>query len=154
MELSARTLRTIECIVCSVGMFFGIQSISMKNYTKGLQQFTAIGLIPLSIIAGLRHIFTPGSIISGQSNFFEFEVGGANLAVGIAAILALLMKMDNKTLGIIYVIYALYFINACIAWILFIGNSTKKYIMLTLFGGLSAFLLYFAHIAFTKKEDE
>ena len=135
-------------------IFLGFRSIGMKKYNKGLKQFTIIGLIPLALISGLRHIFMPGSIISGQSNFFEFEAGGANLAIAVAAILALFMKMDNKTLGIIFITYAVYLLNAAIAWILHISGGTKKYITLAMFVSIISVLIYFSYVAFNNENDE
>ena len=148
------TLQIVTVIIVSVGIFLGFLNIGMKNYTKGLKQFTILGFIPLALIAGIRHIFFPGDILAGQSKFFEFEAGGANLAVAVAAILALSMKMDNKTLGVIYVTYAVYLLVSCIAWALFIGDGSKKYIMLGMHVCIIAILLYFAYIAFNHGEDE
>ena len=145
-------LRLISNIIVFIGAFIGIYSIqNNKNYTKGLNQFMKIGIIPLGFISAFRHIILTGSIMKNQQ-FFEFEAGGINLAIAIAAIVALTQKMSNNSLGLIFLIYAIYLFMAMIASILY--NPKSSNIMIISFIGMVGLLLYFTYIAFTKKDND
>ena len=101
------------------------RSVSLFNKNKlkeGIYSFALIGFLPWTLIAAFRHMFLPGHIIQKQNPFFEFEAGGASLAVAIATIFTLLNPNPHQFL-IIFIIYLFYLIFALLAWLLFNKNT-------------------------------
>ena len=101
-------------------------SLGEKKYTKSLKEFMAIGIIPLSFLAALRHFF-----FFGKAKYFELDGVGANLGLGVAGIVALCKNSSNETLGAIFVASAVYMIINTISWILYRKNSSEKYFMVS-----------------------
>ena len=145
----AKLIRIVTYILVFISAYIGIQSITNQEYTKGLREFMSLGVIPLSLLATIRHIIFSGSIIKNQS-FFEFEAGGTNLAIAIAGIVSLLMKMENKSMGLVFLIYAIYLLMGSFAWVIY--NPNKSLFMLFGFWCIIGLLTYFTYIAFTKKD--
>ena len=144
-------LRILSYLFVFIGAFIGIDTINKKEYTEGLRQAMSIGIIPLSLLSAIRHIILRGSIIKNQE-FFEFEAGGANLAIAIASILAVANKMDNEAMGIIFLIYAAYLFMGSLAWIIY--NRKKPSIIWTImsFWSIVGLLIYYSYIGFSKED--
>ena len=81
-------------------------------------------------MAFLWHTFTSNNIISG-SNFFEFQVGGSNLAISIALLCALLSNQSITLIGYILFIYFIYMFIAMLTQLKFLGYK-KFFITLPL----------------------
>ena len=151
-SLILRLLEFCQYVSCGIGIFLGISETSEKKYNTGLRKFVGIGVLPLSILAAIRHIILHGNIIKSSTPFFEMEAGGANLAVAIASIVALIQKMDNNSLALICLIYAVYLSTSLVAWIMYI--KTKKIAMIIGFIFIISALLYFASMGFIHDKDE
>ena len=123
-------------------------SLGEKKYTKSLKEFMAIGIIPLSFLAALRHFF-----FFGKAKYFELDGVGANLGLGVAGIVALCKNSSNETLGAIFVASAVYMIINIISWILYRKNSSEKYFMVCSSMAITALTIYFAYIAYHEKTD-
>lgn len=146
-----RSVRVIAFTTVFVGAFIGIYYISEGKHTQGLRLFMSIGVIPLSLLSGFRHMALPGSIIKRQE-FFEFEAGGANLAIGVAGILTLVRKMDNASLGLVFSVYAVYLLMALIAWLIYHRKKASVWTSLN-FVAIISLLTYFSYVGFTSKDD-
>jgi hypothetical protein len=155
-SLILKLLRLCQYVSCFVGIFLGTSETSKKKYTAGLRKFVGIGVLPLSIFSAIRHIIFNGNIIKSSTPFFEIEAGGANLAVAIASIVALIQKMDNNSLALICLVYAVYLSTSLVAWIIYIVEikKIKKIAMIAGFTGIISALLYFASIGFIHDKDE
>ena len=75
-----------------------------------------------------------------MESFFEFEAGGTNLAIAIAGIVSLLMKMENKSMGLVFLIYAIYLLMGSFAWVIY--NPNKSLFMLFGFWCIIGLLTY------------
>ena len=142
----ANLLRNMTYIAVFISIYMGSNSIANNNIHKGLREFLSIGVIPASLIATFRHIFLSGSIIKG-GRFFEFECGGANLGIAIASIIAFLYDMSNQTLGVIFLIYAIYLAMGSIAWLIY-KPMKNTVIWIVKFWSMTAALSYFSYTAF------
>ena len=123
-------------------------SLGEKKYTKSLKEFMAIGIIPLSFLAAIRHFF-----FIGKAKYFELDGVGANLGLGIAGIVALCKNSSNETLGAIFVASAVYMIINAISWILYRKNSSEKYFMVVTSLVITGLTIYFTYIAYHEKTD-
>lgn len=123
-------------------------SLGEKKYTKSLKEFMAIGIIPLSFLAAIRHFF-----FFGKAKYFELDGVGANLGLGVAGIVALCKNSSNETLGAIFVASAVYMIINIISWILYRKNSSEKYFMVGSSIAITALIIYFTYIAYHQKTD-
>ena len=145
-----KSLRAIMLVTTFVGAFIGIYYISEGHPTQGLRLFMAIGVIPLSLLGTIRHIGLPGQIIKGQE-FFEFEAGGANLAIGVAGILTLTQKMDNASLGLIFLVYAVYLLMSLIAWSIYNSKKTSIFVSFNFVGNCCPFDLFLLYWIYSQK---
>ena len=147
----ANITRIIAYLLTFIGAFIGFLSFDKGKYTKGLREMMSIGIIPLSLLSGIRHIFFGGNIIKNQG-FFEIEAGGTNLAIALAGIVAVTKKMDNNVLGMIFLIYAMYLFIGSIAWII---HKPKGNIILWIlaFWSMVGLLIYYSYVGFTKEID-
>ena len=143
----ANLLRLMTYIITFGAIFKGTDSFSKGDYSKGLREIMAFGVIPLSLSAAIRHIALSGSIIKG-GRFFEFEAGGTNLALAVAAFVSLMKKMNNEAMGLIFLIYSIYLLMGSIAWYLY---QPKGSIILWLlkFWSIGGAFAYFAYIGLT-----
>ena len=80
--------------------------------------------------------------------FFEFEAGGSNLAIAVAAIIAIMKEMNNNVLGIIFLIYAIYLFMGSLAWYIF-NPKDKLVFWLLKFWAIGGAFAYFSYVAFT-----
>ncbi len=143
----ANMLRILTYVLVFGAIFKGTDSFSKGNHSKGLREIMAYGVIPLSLSATIRHIALSGSIIKG-GKFFEFEAGGTNLALAVAAIVSLVQKMSNEAMGLIFLMYAIYLFMGSIAWYIY---KPKGRILLWLlkFWSIGSAFAYFAYIGLT-----
>tara|TARA_A100001011_G_scaffold398274_1_gene502099 strand:- start:1 stop:438 length:438 start_codon:yes stop_codon:yes gene_type:complete len=139
-------LRILSYILIFIAIYRSSKYISNKDYEKGIEEFMKLGLIPLSLISALRHLVFTGSILPDQ-HFFEYEAGGANLAVGIAGIYSIYNKLDIEVLGIIFLIYSIYLLISLIAWIKF--NKNIKIFNIIAFLSIIVTLSYYTYITLT-----
>ena len=144
---AANVLRMITYIMSFFAIYMGTNSFNDGNYRKGLKEIMSYGLIPIAVGATIRHIFYSGSITKG-GRFFEFEAGGSNLAIVIAAIIAIMKEMNNNVLGIIFLIYAIYLFMGSLAWYIF-NPKDKIVFWLLKFWAIGGAFAYFSYIAFT-----
>ena len=148
----ANITRFITYLLTTIGAFIGFFSFDKGNYTKGLREIMSIGIIPLSLISGIKHIFFGGNIIKNQ-RFFEMEAGGANLGIALAGIIAVAKKMDNDVLGMIFLIYAMYLFTGSIVWIIHKPKG-KLILWILAFWCIVGLLIYSSYIGFTKENDD
>tara|TARA_Y100000588_G_C13356059_1_gene544501 strand:- start:62 stop:514 length:453 start_codon:yes stop_codon:yes gene_type:complete len=139
-------LRTVTYILIFISIFIGTNSFRNGDYTKGLREIMTYGVIPMALSATVRHIFLSESIIKG-GRFFEFEAGGSNLAFAVASTVAILKKMNNNVLGIIFLMYAIYLFMGSLAWYLF-NPKNRIIIWLLKFWSIGGAFAYFSYIAF------
>ena len=137
----------ITYILLFIYIYEGTESIANNNPREGVKKFISIGVIPTSFLAAFRHMFLSGQIIKG-GRFFEFEAGGANLGIAIAALVAYLYNMSNQVMGIIFLIYAIYLLMGSVAWAIYKPRG-RMVIWLAKFLSTTAALGYFSYIAFT-----
>ena len=123
-------------------------SLGEKKYTKSLKEFMAIGIVPLSFLAAIRHFF-----FFGKARYFELDGVGANLGFGVAGIVALCNNSSNETLGAIFVASTVYMIINTISWILYRKNSSEKYFMVGSSLVITGLTIYFTYIAYHEKTD-
>lgn len=90
-------------------------------------------------------MFLPGHIIQKQNPFFEFEAGGASLAVAIATIFTLINPNPNQFL-IIFIIYLFYLIFALLAWLLF--NKNTKLFNILRFISIILVMIYYVFMSY------
>ena len=142
-------LRIIEIVAPFLAASYtSFYFIGSKKYTKALKEFMAIGVIPLSFLAAMRHMF-----FYGKAKYFELEGIGANLGVGIAGIIALCKNFDNNALGSIFIVYTVYAIINCLTWILYRKNSSEKYFMVGSCLAITGLTIYFTYVAYHEKTD-
>ena len=145
----ANMIRVATYIIIFMAIFMGTKSFEKGDYNKGLREIMTWGVIPLAISATIRHIMFSGSITKG-GRFFEFEAGGSNLAIGVAATIAILQNMNNNVLGIIFLIYAIYLFMGSIAWYIY-TPKTNITLWLLKFWSIGTAFAYFSYVSFTKK---
>ena len=143
----SNVIRLLTYVLLFISIYKGTESISNNDPRKGLKEFLSIGVIPTSFLAAVRHIFLSGQIIKG-GRFFEFEAGGANLGIAIAALVAYLYNMSNQVMGIIFLIYAIYLLMGSVAWAIYKPQG-RMVIWMAKFLSTTAALGYFSYIAFT-----
>jgi len=143
-------IQLLSSIVIFIGAFIGIYNIQNKKYNKGIKKFLKIGIIPLALISTYRHIMFNNSNFKNQ-RLFEFEAGGANLAIAIASIIILSYNMDNKSMGIIFLIYMIYLFMSLLAWIIYSPKISTTKVISFIF--IISILTYFSYISFTKNDE-
>ena len=146
MDLS-NIIRMLTYILLFISIYEGTESIANNNPREGVKKFISIGVIPTSFLAAFRLMFLSGQIIKG-GRFFEFEAGGANLGIAIAALVAYLYNMSNQVMGIIFLIYAIYLLMGAVAWAIYKPRG-RMVIWMAKFLSTTAALGYFSYIAFT-----
>ena len=140
-------LRIIEIVAPFLAASYtSFYFVGSKKYTKALKEFMAIGVIPLSFLAAIRHMF-----FYGKTKYFELEGIGANLGVGIAGIIALCKNFNNNALGSIFIVYTVYAIINCLTWILYRKNNSEKYFMIISSIVIISMVMYYIYIAFDKE---
>lgn len=95
-----------------------IWSNNKDDVKTGVVYFTKYGLIPFAFLNAIRHIFFHGTILevdNKNTQFFETECGGANLAVGVAALVNVSKGTSLDSYAGIYIIYATYLLVALLA---------------------------------------
>lgn len=109
--------RSIGYIVCSIGIFI---SFLQKDIVNSIKVFSLYAMVPLSFMAFLWHTFSSNNIIKG-SPYFELQAGGANLAISIALLCALLSKQSIRLIGYILLVYFIYMFIAMLTQLKFLG---------------------------------
>jgi len=144
-------IRILTYILLFISIYEGTESIANNNPREGVKKFISIGVIPTSFLAAFRHMFFSGQIVKG-GRFFEFEAGGANLGIGIAALVAYIYNMSNQTMGIIFLIYAVYLFVGAIAWSIYKPKGNMM-MWMAKFLSTTAALGYFSYVALTNKDN-
>ena len=137
--------RAIGYIATFIGSFMGIYSFQATgNIIHALDLFIQIGVIPLSICAFLWHTLFSGNVHPEQTtHFFEYEAGGANLAVGLVLLATQIFYFGPETICSILLVYLIYlFVGAVTHWIY---EGSKGFIK---FCPLLGILIYFIYIGF------
>ena len=117
-----KSIFIIACIL--IAIFYGITFYDLWGddiikRKEAVIYLTKAGLIPFAFLNGIRHIAFSGNIIETKdmaAKFFEMEAGGANIAVGVAGLVNVLVNTSLDSYAIIYIIYGVY---------LFIGLLTS-----------------------------
>ena len=125
-----------------IGVYVGIMSLhGEKNPITALQMFAMIAIFPLSLLSFFNHTVFHGQITQDDSpsvRFFEFEAGGANLAVALTLLLSYLCHANAQVTCYILLSYFIYLLVAAVCHLLFLG--IKSFL---LFIPLLALLLFF-----------
>jgi hypothetical protein len=152
----ASLLFIISLIISMIGIFAGI-------FFLFTDPGTAIVVVTLLLVGGvgilsfLRHsiYYRSDQARMGWSQEhpeFQIEVGFANLAIGLAALIAIVLNMGPLAYGMTLLIYALYLLCTLVlhAWeALYSREMRKRAIQSTFNTGLfTLFLLLFAVMAF------
>ncbi len=135
----------IPIIFLLIAIWRSISLFKKSKINEGLFSFTLIGLLPWCLISAYRHIFLPGNIIKKQNPFFEFHVGGFDLAIIFACIYTLYFPNPFQYF-IIFLIYLIYIIFASIAWLLY--NKKTKLFNILRFIIIILVMVYFVFIAY------
>ena len=135
-------LKTISYACVFIAGAYGIYKIENdKDKKSGLEAFVIGGLIPITVIGFIRHVFFSGSVIAG-GRFFELECGGANLGIAIASALALYMKSGLQCLGYLILAFAVYLLMELVAYVKYIDGKIGMKIAFVCFIALLGYFAY------------
>ena len=107
----------------------------------GMNIFVVGGLLPVTILAFVRHVFLSGSIIDG-GKFFEMEAGGVNLGIAVALIVALIKGAGIECFGYILLIFAIYLLMGLFAHVKYIKKKIGMKVAFVCFIGLLSYYVY------------
>ena len=95
----------LESIFALIGTILGLQQFSKNKTKKAIELFSIIGIIPVSLLSGIRHFFYRGTIIKTSTPLFEIRCGGINLAIVISLLVAYLLSLNTQAYASILLVY-------------------------------------------------
>ncbi len=152
----ASLLFIISLIISMIGIFAGIFFLFVNPGTA-IVVVTLLLVSGVGILSFLRHsvYYRSDQARMGWSQEhpeFQIEVGFANLAIGLAALIAIVLNMGPLAYGMALLTYALYLLCTLVlhAWEAMYSKEMRKRAVQSTFntGLFTLFLLLFAVMAF------
>jgi hypothetical protein len=103
-----------------IGYFFGFAKLSSDGVQAAISPVALFSVGVVGIISMVRHsVFHRSDAIrmgwdQGRRNNFQIEVGFANLAIGLPAIVAVALDLNAVVQAAFVLAYALYFIQVAV----------------------------------------
>lgn len=141
----------VGMITGAVGFFFGFARLFGGSWADAVVPVAAISVGAVGVIAFVRHsVFHRADAARmgwdlGRRNDFQIEVGFANLAWGIVALLSWLLAWGTVTQAAITLVFGLYMLQATLLHVVNTALGSKRGIGPPIWNGLfAAILLMFA----------
>jgi|TARA_B110000495_G_C22989642_1_gene582595 hypothetical protein len=113
-------LMTTTFVVGAIGYFFGFLKISSGSPEEAVGSVALLSVGVVGILSMVRHsVFHRSDAIrigwdQGRRNNFQIEVGFANLAIGLPAIIAVAFDWGVVVEAAFVIAYALYFVQVTV----------------------------------------
>ena len=141
----AKIMALLRYLVGGIGLFFGLLLINSGQLTEGvaITSLTAVGLV--GIISFVSHsIFHKQDAkiikLNAVKDDFQIEVGFANLALGLSALIAYIANLGFQVNTILIFAYGIYLLQAGVLHSIRSMSGKKKDYAHLVRGGLVTFL--------------
>ena len=117
---ASKALLQLSWIIGGIGFWNAFNSIGSGDVDAATQWISAWAVGGVGLLSFIRHAVFHKSDAArmgwdyGQRNDFQLEVGFANLAWGVAAIVGFIQGWDTQTLGALVLVVGIYMLQAAI----------------------------------------
>ena len=116
----AKVLMQVTWIVGGIGLFFGLIALSSGQIASAVQWVALWSVGGVGLLSFVRHaVFHRSDAVRmgwdlGKRNDFQIEVGFANLAWGVVALVASSLDWGTVTLGSLILVFGIYMLQAAV----------------------------------------
>ena len=128
----SKVLMQVTWLVGGIGLFFGLNALSNGQIASAVQWVALWSVGGVGLLSFVRHaVFHRSDAVRmdwdlGKRNDFQIEVGFANLAWGVVAIVASLLNWGNMVLGCLILVFGIYMVQAAMLHLLESAGSPKR----------------------------
>ena len=121
---ASKALLQLSWIIGGIGFWNAFNSIGSGDVDTATQWISAWAVGGVGLLSFIRHaVFHRSDAVRmgwdyGQRNDFQLEVGFANLAWGVVAIVGFIQGWDTQTLGALVLVVGIYMIQAAVLHLL------------------------------------
>ena len=116
----AKVLMQVTWVVGGIGLFFGLNALSSGQISSAVQWVALWSVGGVGLLSFVRHsVFHRSDALRmgwdlGKRNDFQIEVGFANLAWGVVALIASSLDWGTTTLGSLILVFGIYMLQAAV----------------------------------------
>ena len=116
----AKVLMQVTWVVGGIGLFFGLNALSSGQISSAVQWVALWSVGGVGLLSFVRHsVFHRSDALRmgwdlGKRNDFQIEVGFANLAWGVVALIASSLDWGTMTLGSLILVFGIYMLQAAV----------------------------------------
>ena len=116
----AKVLMQLTWVVGGIGLFFGLNDLSSGQIASAVQWVALWSVGGVGLLSFVRHaVFHRSDAVRmgwdlGKRNDFQIEVGFANLAWGVVALVASCLDWGTMTLGSLILVFGIYMLQAAV----------------------------------------
>lgn len=147
----ASFLMTATYVVGGVGFFLGFQQATSSDAASALEPVAVLSVGVVGIVSMIRHsIFNRSDAVRmgwdlGRRNNFQIEVGFANLAIGVPALLSVALDWGTTAQAALVLAYALYFAQVAVLSALAIRDEGRAALVrMAIMAIMAGFLAWFS----------
>ena len=128
----SKVLMQVTWLVGGIGLFFGLKALSNGQIASAVQWVALWSVGGVGLLSFVRHaVFHRSDAVRmgwdlGKRNDFQIEVGFANLAWGVVAIVASVLNWGNMVLGCLILVFGIYMVQAAMLHLLESARSPKR----------------------------
>ena len=128
----SKVLMQVTWLVGGIGLFFGLNALSNGQIASAVQWVALWSVGGVGLLSFVRHaVFHRSDAVRmdwdlGKRNDFQIEVGFANLAWGVVAVVASLLNWGNMVLGCLILVFGIYMLQAAVLHLLESARNPKR----------------------------
>ena len=128
----SKVLMQVTWLVGGIGLFFGMNALFNDQIASAVQWVALWSVGGVGLLSFVRHaVFHRSDAVRmdwdlGKRNDFQIEVGFANLAWGVVAVVASLLNWGIMVLGCLILVFGIYMVQAAMLHLLESARSPKR----------------------------
>ena len=129
----SKALMQVTWLVGGIGLFFGLNALSAGQIPSALRWVALWSVGGVGLLSFVRHaVFHRSDAVRmgwdlGRRNDFQIEVGFANLAWGVVAIVASCLNWGTKSLGCLILVFGIYMLQAAVLHLLESARNPRRF---------------------------
>ncbi len=128
----SKILMQVTCLVGGIGLFFGFNALSAGQIHSAVQWVALWSVGGVGLLSFVRHaVFHRSDAVRmgwdlGKRNDFQLEVGFANLAWGLVALIASFLGWGTMALGSLILVFGIYMLQAAVLHLFDSGRNPQR----------------------------
>ena len=129
----SKALMQVTWLVGGIGLFFGLNALSSGQVSAAVRWVALWSVGGVGLLSFVRHaVFHRSDAVRmgwdlGRRNDFQIEVGFANLAWGVVAIVASCLNWGTKALGCLILVFGIYMLQAAVLHLLESARNPRRF---------------------------